>query len=376
MTRCGDSLSCVDGRCDVFALGVCMYEGLTGKSLYHQKIEYETMRAVIDGPVPSIRDVNPKLPAELDAIVQKALQKNRENRFESAGAMENALEEWLAESRQVVTDAKLSDYMQEIYAEEIERGPLVDSTPFGQSIKHPAHVAPGLDESGELPDLDVQLDSRPPRSGAGRRKVLGVVAAVLLVVAGVGGGLLLRGGPEPSVARSPQAPAPSAPTRPPPPTLTIAAPAPVVAPTTGSASLTSVPEGASVTLDGDALEGTTPLTLPDLEPGTHTLTFSLSDHHDVTTPLTVEAGAEARYEATLEHMRHVAAAPPGRLSINTRPWSKVYVGRRLLGTTPIGEASVPSGTVRLRLVDRDGNTYHKTVRVPPGQDARVFYDLQ
>jgi serine/threonine-protein kinase len=66
----------------------------------------------------------------------------------------------------------------------------------------------------------------------------------------------------------------------------------------------------------------------------------------------------------------------GSLSINTRPWSKVYVGSRLLGTTPIGAAEVRAGDVVLRLVDRDGNTHRRTVRVAPGERASAFFDLQ
>jgi hypothetical protein len=53
----------------------------------------------------------------------------------------------------------------------------------------------------------------------------------------------------------------------------------------------------------------------------------------------------------------------------------VYVGARLLGTTPIADARVASGVVRLRLVDRDNRTHARSVRVAPGGSARVFYDL-
>ena len=69
------------------------------------------------------------------------------------------------------------------------------------------------------------------------------------------------------------------------------------------------------------------------------------------------------------------AAPPATLSINTRPWSRVWIGSRELGTTPIGEATVPSGTVRLRIVDRDGRTFNRSVRVAPGATENVFFDL-
>ena len=86
-------------------------------------------------------------------------------------------------------------------------------------------------------------------------------------------------------------------------------------------------------------------------------------------------GDVARILAELVPAPREPVAPPGSLSINTRPWSKVYIGSRLLGTTPIAEVSVPSGTVRLRLVDRDGATHTKTVRVSAGATERVFYDL-
>jgi serine/threonine-protein kinase len=93
----------IDARADVFALGVVLYEALTGESLYHRPTEYETMRAVIEDPVPSIRDKKPKLSIELDAIVQKALQKSPDDRFRTAAEMQSALEEWLARSGKAVT---------------------------------------------------------------------------------------------------------------------------------------------------------------------------------------------------------------------------------------------------------------------------------
>ena len=65
----------------------------------------------------------------------------------------------------------------------------------------------------------------------------------------------------------------------------------------------------------------------------------------------------------------------GQLSLNTRPWSRVFVGSQLLGTTPIGGAEVPAGQVRLRLVDRDGVEHARVVTVAEGGHAREFFDL-
>jgi serine/threonine-protein kinase len=69
------------------------------------------------------------------------------------------------------------------------------------------------------------------------------------------------------------------------------------------------------------------------------------------------------------------AAAPATLSINTRPWSRVWIGNRLLGTTPIGEVTVPSGNVRLRIVDRDGRSFTRSARVAAGANENLFFDL-
>ena len=380
----------LDGRTDVFALGVCLFETLTGKQLFHQKTEYETMRAVIDGPVPSIRDVYPHLPEALDDICQKALQKDREARFKNAGKLQTALEQWFIESKNVVTDATLADYMEELYEEEIERGPLVDSTPFGQSMqrmsgnaeraleqaKQESHATTPSGPKAKAEAEPVVIEGG--QTDGAKRKWLAVGAVALLALA-VGVGVAMTGGdpPEP-VASAEPAPTPEPVLEPAPEPIPEPAPEPIpepAAPTTGSASVTSTPEGATVRLDGEEAPGETPLTLEELSPGEHAVELRRSGYEPFRADLTIIAGEVATLEASLTRAERAPTAPPGRLSVNTRPWSKVYVGRRLLGTTPIGEASVPSGTVRLRLVDRDGATHRRTVQVEAGETSRHFWNL-
>ena len=86
----------LDGRSDVFALGICLYETLTMKRLYKRPNQFETFKAILQDPVPSIRAIDDSLPADLDAIVQKALAKSASDRYQSAGELQQALEEWLA----------------------------------------------------------------------------------------------------------------------------------------------------------------------------------------------------------------------------------------------------------------------------------------
>lgn len=98
----------VDARSDVFALGCCLYESLTGVQLYGRGGPAPSMTAIVHEPPPSIRAVAPELPAELDAIVLRALQKRPDDRWPSAGAMAKALERWLASTQEKVSDQRVA----------------------------------------------------------------------------------------------------------------------------------------------------------------------------------------------------------------------------------------------------------------------------
>jgi len=151
-------------------------------------------------------------------------------------------------------------------------------------------------------------------------------------------------------------------------------------PTTGRLVLLGGAPDAVVRI-GDRTLGEGELAAPiELPAGAHLVHAERPDHRPYDREIEVRAGESIDVEIAWVPLPRAPeargpVARPGRLSINTRPWSKVYVGPRLLGTTPIGEASVPSGTVRLRIVDRDGRTFSRSVRVNPGGDESVFYDL-
>ena len=90
----------VDHRADVFALGVVLWEALTGKRLFRRETELATMRAIVDEPIPQPSEVA-EVPPELDAIVMRALRKRRDARFASAHEMAVALETVRVHARRV-----------------------------------------------------------------------------------------------------------------------------------------------------------------------------------------------------------------------------------------------------------------------------------
>lgn len=77
----------LDGRTDVYALGVVLFECLTSRLPYPYKDPILAARASLQEAIPSVREVNAELPAMWDEIVQKALAKEREGRYQTAVAL-------------------------------------------------------------------------------------------------------------------------------------------------------------------------------------------------------------------------------------------------------------------------------------------------
>ncbi len=83
----------IDGRADIYALGIILFEMLTGQ----QPFQADTPMAVaikhITDPVPHIRKLKPQLSEGIDAIIQKAMAKDKNQRFATAVEMTNALQQ-------------------------------------------------------------------------------------------------------------------------------------------------------------------------------------------------------------------------------------------------------------------------------------------
>src|ERR1700733_865335 len=77
----GDDL---DARTDIFSLGLVMYEMATGRQAFGGSTGGAIIEAVLTRPPVSARSINPEVPSSLEAIVDKALRKDRDQRYQSA----------------------------------------------------------------------------------------------------------------------------------------------------------------------------------------------------------------------------------------------------------------------------------------------------
>jgi serine/threonine-protein kinase len=86
-------LATTDWRADLYAVGVVLYEMLTGRRPFDGVEQYAVMRAQIELTPPPVSRWAPDLPKEFDALVERALQKNPAERFQSASGFLAALQE-------------------------------------------------------------------------------------------------------------------------------------------------------------------------------------------------------------------------------------------------------------------------------------------
>jgi serine/threonine protein kinase/Tol biopolymer transport system component len=82
----------VDHRADIFALGAILYEMLSGRRAFHRATNVETMTAILNEDPPAISQLVQTTPPGLQRVTHRCLEKNPEQRFQSASDLAFALE--------------------------------------------------------------------------------------------------------------------------------------------------------------------------------------------------------------------------------------------------------------------------------------------
>jgi len=111
----------VDRRSDVFGVGICLYELLTGERLFVAETDFATLEKVRKVDIAPPSHFNRQIPEELEQIVLKALARDRDQRHQTAMQLHDELQAFMYASGNFFARRDLSLYMHRVFAEEIQK---------------------------------------------------------------------------------------------------------------------------------------------------------------------------------------------------------------------------------------------------------------
>jgi serine/threonine protein kinase len=114
----------LDRRSDVFAIGVCLYELLTGERLFVGDSDFSVLEKVRKAEVTPPSHFNKRVPEALEKIVLRALAKEVDDRYQYASEVADDLQRFLITSDSIFSRKDLMQYMKSTFAEDVEREKL------------------------------------------------------------------------------------------------------------------------------------------------------------------------------------------------------------------------------------------------------------
>ncbi|HUR34015.1 MAG TPA: protein kinase [Vicinamibacterales bacterium] len=168
----------LDGRTDIFSLGVVLYECATGRQPFEGKTHAVILEAILNrSPAPPTA-LNPDLPARLQEVIATCLEKDRELRYQSAADLR-------ADLKRVRRDL------------ESGRAPVTQTATIPIStVSGPTTIASTRASNATVTAAAASEVAQPPRSGG--RTALWAIAGLVLLAALVGGAYALRPDTRPS----------------------------------------------------------------------------------------------------------------------------------------------------------------------------------
>jgi serine/threonine-protein kinase len=141
----------LDCRSDIFSLGVVLYEWLTGFKLFTGESEVAVMRSITEGKIYAPSYFREDLPERLELILMKALERDRDKRYQTAAQMQKDLDAFLDAYDFTPTPLHLSNFLKQLFEEELQ------AEQKRMAVR--AASAPTSEEALELSEVVAALDT-------------------------------------------------------------------------------------------------------------------------------------------------------------------------------------------------------------------------
>jgi len=329
----------VDRRADVWSAGVVLWEALTGARLFKADTDAATLGLTLQGQIPSAGSRRLGVPEELEAVLIRALQRDPALRYQTASAMRNDLESWLARAGFSRDARVVSGLMKELFASEIvEQKRLVSALmarsdctpPAPASTRSPSStsalylkVPQTGATSADLTRMNDQMEELGKRHRRAFRSLFALLGAFLLMACLTAFLAMIRAGSSPARTAS---------------SAVLAAPARAPNPEPPSERAPLLEERSRAQPELAATLAVQPAP-SSAKPARFLAPVRVAKVQSA--PVTAASSPSAN--------KPEAAPSFGFLTIDTSPWSQVSVGGRTLGQTPLIGVKLPSGSQVLLL---------------------------
>jgi serine/threonine protein kinase len=143
----------VDARSDIFSFGSVVYEWITGYKLFTGENEMAILKSIIDGKIYPPSYFKEDIPEAVERILMKALEKDKEKRYQSAWEMQFDIDTYLASSEFTPSNIHLSNFLKQIFGDEIEREKELLLKHKEESDRNPRQEGAGEEEILELEEI-------------------------------------------------------------------------------------------------------------------------------------------------------------------------------------------------------------------------------
>ena len=159
----------LDQRSDLFSLGAVLYEWITGYQLFTGESEVAILKSITEGKIYSPSYFKADIPDAVEAILMRALEKDRAKRYQTAWDLQSDLDRLLAEYDFTPTNLHLANFLRQVFQDELGEGeakvslPVAADEPLSVAAMTPQPTLPDArDPTVELPALAESRDRDRP----------------------------------------------------------------------------------------------------------------------------------------------------------------------------------------------------------------------
>jgi serine/threonine protein kinase len=335
----------VDGRSDLFALGVVLFEALSGQRPYDGPSDPATIMLILKGEHPSLQTFTPNAPTKLCEVIEKLLEPDAERRMQTAEELVEALDDFTP-SRRVrrklggiaaqtprAAEALLPDVSSAIESTggSPSAGEVEEHTGVGRKKQAAVDTAHPGATTARVPEEQSGAPERSTTPGRAsvksRRRAMITLAAVTLGIGGVAAFGLWTG-------------------------------------EQGADGSATVDMGGEPELEGAAGKVGTPA--------------SLEEEPDVPGEAEGKQVEAVPPPEPITAVRQTKIAPPppapARLTVVAIPWGNVWIDGKPQGASPLKNRSLKAGRYKIS-VGQGSPSKSQTIRLRPGQRRTVQFDL-